>query len=289
MRIVDANGISVLLRGTLSDRSSATGLLVAKRKDISHSFVESLGITLPPALLHDDLHTSRKFLEAHKLIIVKPADSLQSKGVTTDISTEDELLAAIKTACKHSKSNKVILQKQLEGNLYRLLVLDGKFVAAALRRAPKVTGDGISTTQQLVAQLNRDPRRSATNSTPLKFIDEKLTEVYLGSNKYKSVLAKGELLQVSPLDSISAGGEAANVTDQVHPAFVKLTEQIAKALSLFICGFDVICPDIAVTSADNYLPMLELNSMPGLKLHHFPTAGGDPIDVAGMMIDKLFC
>ena len=58
----------------------------------------------------------------------------------------------------------------IPGADYRLLVIGGRLVAAALREPAHVVGDGRSTITELVAEVNRDPRRSDGHATVLSFI-----------------------------------------------------------------------------------------------------------------------
>lgn len=288
MRLTSADGRWELLRGTLAMKSSAVGYIMAKRKYLTNEFVEAMGINVPPMVVYSDKPAAREFLELYKTVVVKPADAMQSHGVATNVTTIEQLTAAVTEAKRHTQTGEVVLQKQLEGKLYRLFMLEDKMVAAAYRKAAEVVGDGRSTVEQLLAELNRDPRRSDGSHTPLKRVSRVTAETYLGPERFTSVPERGEVVRVSPLDSISAGGEAANVTDLVHPELAKLAERVAGELQLFACGLDIMCEDVADEPPADFLPILEVNSMPGLKLHHYPTAGGEPIDVAGMMIDRLF-
>jgi cyanophycin synthetase len=53
----------------------------------------------------------------------------------------------------------VICEKFITGQDHRILVINYKFVAAALRTPAAVKGDGTSTIQQLIDKVNEDPRR----------------------------------------------------------------------------------------------------------------------------------
>ena len=55
----------------------------------------------------------------------------------------------------------------IQGDDHRLLVIDGKLVAAARRMPGHVVGDGRSTIAELVAEVNRDPRRGAGHENML--------------------------------------------------------------------------------------------------------------------------
>jgi cyanophycin synthetase len=288
LEVAHPSGKRILFRGTMNNRNSAIGSLVARHKDLTLNFFASRGIAMPPYRLYSTTDEAVEFLRQHHTIVVKPVDGAQSKGVTVDVTDEVTLGEAVELAQGKGYNGKVILQKQLSGKLYRLIVVNGVMVAAALRRAPEVTGDGSQTVRQLIEQLNADPRRGETADTPLKKISLSSAEAYLGTRQIDTVLSAGEVLRVSALDSVSAGGEAVDVTESVHARHAELAEWVSKELDLYVCGIDIMTEDISLPPQDDHWPLLEINSQPGLKLHHFPTGGGQPRDVAGMIMKNLF-
>ena len=69
----------------------------------------------------------------------------------------EEALIAFKEAKEISRL--VIVEKFITGDDYRLLVINNKLVAAAKRTPAHVIGDGKSTIQELVDEVNKDERR----------------------------------------------------------------------------------------------------------------------------------
>jgi len=53
----------------------------------------------------------------------------------------------------------VIVEKHIEGDDHRMLVVGGKLLVSTRRVPGGVTGDGASTVAQLIQQVNTDPRR----------------------------------------------------------------------------------------------------------------------------------
>ena len=66
-------------------------------------------------------------------------------------------MIALAAAQKYSRS--VICERFITGFDFRVLVINYKFICAALRTPASVTGDGIHTIQWLVDETNKDPRR----------------------------------------------------------------------------------------------------------------------------------
>ena len=68
-------------------------------------------------------------------------------------------LEAFRQAKESSKSGAIIVEKFITGEDYRLLVINNVLVAAAKRTPAHVIGDGKSSIQELIDEVNKDPRR----------------------------------------------------------------------------------------------------------------------------------
>lgn len=286
-RITRSDGKTEVFQGSRPMRTAANGHITAINKSLALYFIRSLGYDVLPFEHFTTVESAQRFLGLHAPIVVKPNNGWQSKGVTVGIVAQEQLVEAIDIAKKSSHRGEVVLQKQANGNLYRLLVINDKFVAAVLRTSAQVTGDGVHTVSELILEKNTDPRRGGQIDAVLKKIDIQKSRQFLGESTMARVLPKGESLKVSQIESVSEGGEAINVTDQVHQTWRDAAIRVSQATGLFICGFDIICPDISQPMNGTELPVLEINDMPGFKLHAYPTGGGDPIDVAKILFDEL--
>ncbi|HKR82455.1 MAG TPA: hypothetical protein VJR27_05680 [Candidatus Saccharimonadales bacterium] len=285
--IITTDGRHSLFRGSSPQTAPWIGGYICKHKLYSLEYLEHIGITPPPFSLFADDVSAQKFLQDHSRIVVKPENSEQSKGVTVDITDMAALREAVATAREFS--SQIILQKQLEGQLYRLLTVGGTFCAAAVRTAPFIIGDGQRTILALIDEKNGHPLRGEASTSPLKTI--KVTEValYLASKgqSLEDIPMLDEQVTLGPIASVSAGGEAADITDQVHQDYIDIAERISQSLGLVTCGFDLMVADISKPLEGSF-PMLEMNSTPGLKIHYYPTAGGQPRNVAAAILDAAF-
>jgi len=290
LKITDNHGVTEWFLGSRPLIGSANGSIICIQKDMALEYLESLGYKVPAYLVVDKpgRPEAEEFIAQHGTIVAKPLDGKQSEGVTTNITSLEQLNPAIDLALENSRWGKVLLQAQVSGKLYRLFAVNGKLRAAAHRKAAEVTGNGQNTVKQLIEQLNSDPRRGDDSTTPLKKVKLADAKAYLGAEGLEAVPEPGRVVRVSLLDSISAGGEAVNVMDQVHPDWHKMVSDVTVPINLFVCGFDVMCEDISQPLTDKFVPLLEMNSSPGLKLHHFPTGGGEPIDLAAIILDEVF-
>ena len=221
-------------------------------------------------------------------LVIKPINGNHGRGITVDIQNYEEALEAFREAQKVSRS--VIVEKYIVGDDYRLLVIDHKLVAAAVRTPAHVIGDGKSTVQELVDKVNEDPRRGYGHEKVLTEITiNELTLTILKNQglTVDSIIPKGERLILKDTANLSTGGTAEDVTDIVHPANVFLAERISKIIDLDICGIDIMTTDISKPLEETGGAILEVNAGPGFRMHLAPTSGL-PRNVASHVIDKLF-
>ncbi len=285
--ITTNRGETSIGQGSRLERSSANGRSIAKNKRYSYEYLERLGYQTPGFLVPDIVEDAIHFLDRYKTVVVKPIDMEQSKGVTVGITNSSELIAAMESARRISGGGQIVLQEQLEGKLYRLLVVGDRLFAAALRLPPSVVGDGEHTVRELVNTLNQDSRRDGVGA-PMKKINIDSVAAYLGAQQIDQVLAKGEQMNVLEIASVSVGGESRDVTNEVSSYYVNKVTEITTGLGLSVCGFDIIVDDITIPPEHDMFPVVELNSMPGFKLHLFPTLGGEPRDPSAAVLDYEF-
>ena len=82
------------------------------------------------------------------------------------VGTLDELRAAIDRARRVDET--VLIEQMVEGEDLRLLVIDYRLVAAAIRRRPEVVGDGRLSLRRLIERQSR--RRAAENKTRILWL-----------------------------------------------------------------------------------------------------------------------
>jgi cyanophycin synthetase len=221
-------------------------------------------------------------------VVVKPLDGNHGRGITTGLSTYKEVVAAFFLA--KQVSEKIIIERYIKGQDYRLLVIDFKFQAAAKRTPAKITGNGFSTIQQLIDKENSNPNRGIDHEQLLTTIkvDENTKSILSKHNlTLDDVLPFGYSLILKDTANLSSGGTAEDVTDLIHQDNIFLAERTARLMNLNICGIDLIANDISVPVTPENGAVLEVNAAPGFRMHQFPSAG-TPRNVAAAVLDMLY-
>lgn len=279
------------IQATVTSETSSIGVEIACDKEDTKFLLEQAEVQTPRG---DIIRRESSLEEACRYVgyplVIKPVDGNHGRGITVDIRNYDDAVIAFRNAKESSRSGAIIVEKFITGQDYRLLVINNVLVAAALRSPAHVIGDGKSTIQELIDEVNKDPRRGFGHENVLTQIT--VNELTLGIIKSKGytldiVLEKDERLILKDTANLSTGGTAEDVTDIVHPANVFMAERISKIIDLDICGIDVMTTDISKPLEETGGAVLEVNAGPGFRMHLAPTSGL-PRNVAAPVIDKLF-
>ncbi|MCB9169399.1 MAG: cyanophycin synthetase [Flavobacteriales bacterium] len=277
------------IRATVTSRTSNIGVEIACDKEETKDLLESYEIPVPRGRV---VRTEEGLVEALERVgypcVIKPIGGNHGRGATIGVKTEEEAKAALAKAREISRS--VIVERFITGLDHRLLVIDHKFVAAAKRTPACVTGDGRHTIQELVDEVNKDPRRGYGHEKVLTQIDIDPPTLGLLARSGltpESVPAQGEVVYLKATANLSTGGTATDVTEIVHPYNVFLAERISRIIDLDICGIDVMTDDITKPLHETGGAVLEVNAAPGFRMHLDPTEGLGR-NVAEPVVDMLF-
>ncbi len=277
------------VRATIASTTSSIAVDIACDKEETKNLLEAAEIPVPRGRIVRSEEGLKDAIDRIGYpIVLKPVNGNHGKGATTNIKTWEDAVVALEAAQHYGRA--VICEKFITGRDFRCLVINYKFVAAALRTPAAVTGDGTSTIQQLIDKVNADPRRGYGHEKVLTSIKvDHFTNDILAKKNYtlETVLPKGEELWLKPTANLSTGGTATDVTDIVHPSNVFLCERIARIIGLDICGIDIMAPDLSVPIHENGGAILEVNAAPGFRMHLEPTEGLAR-NVAEPVIDMLY-
>ena len=277
------------IQATVTSLTPHIAVELASDKEETNKILSSLGLPVPQQRL---VQSEDGAVQAARRIgypvVVKPYNANHGRGVSIFLQDEASVREAFQKAKEHSRS--VLVESFITGADHRMLVIDGELVAASKRMPGHVVGDGVHTIEELVAEVNTDPRRGIGHEKVLTRIeiDHEATRL-LDSKGYSrfTIPAAGEMVMLRLTANLSTGGTAADVTDVVHPDNVEMAVRAIKAIGLDVGGVDFLTPDIAKSYKDIGGAICEVNAAPGYRMHMAPSEG-KPRDVAGKTVDMLF-
>ena len=277
------------IRATIASTTSNIAVDIACDKEETKNLLGAAEIPVPGGTVIRTIEGLSEAVEKYGYpLVIKPIDGNHGKGNTTNITTWQQAVTAFDAAKEYGRS--VIIEKYITGFDFRVLVINYKFICAALRTPASVIGDGKNTIQYLVDETNQDPRRGYGHEKVLTQITiDQFTQKILDEKGYtlNSIPAKGELVLVKPTANLSTGGTSTDVTEEVHPTNIVMCERIAKIIGLDICGIDIMANDLRTPVTENGGAILEVNAAPGFRMHIEPSEGL-PRNVAEPVVDMLF-
>lgn len=277
------------IRATIASTTSSIAVDIACDKEETKNLLDAAEIPVPKGTMVRSPEELREAIEwVGYPAVLKPVDGNHGKGATTNITSWEHALKALDAAQRYS--NNVICEKFITGFDFRILVINYKFICAALRTPASVKGDGEHTIQWLINTVNQDPKRGYGHEKVLTQITiDDFTGKMLDEKGYslETIPANNELVLLKPTANLSTGGTSTDVTDEVHPVNIFLAERIARIIGLDICGIDVMAPDLKTSLFESGGAVLEVNAAPGFRMHVEP-AEGLPRNVAEPVIEMLF-
>ena len=277
------------IQATVTSETRHTAVEIASDKRLTNQILSDLGLPVPRQARVRDVEDAVEAAERLGFpVVLKPLDGNHGKGVSINLTTREQVEVAFEKAYEYSSV--VIVETFQEGNDYRILVVNGKVVAAAERVPGRVVGDGRHTVAELVEIVNQDPRRGIGHEkvlTRLEFdhqAERLLEQAGLGPD---AVLPEGQVFYLRSTGNLSTGGTSVDKTDAIHYDNRIMAERSVKAVGLDVGGVDFISPDISRSHKQVGGAIVEVNAAPGFRMHTAPTEG-KARDVAGPVIDMLF-
>jgi len=276
-------------QATVTWNTGLIGYGIADDKNWTKQILNDAGIPVPQGQIcysFDEALAAAQYLGYP--VATKPLVGNHGRGVSTDINDDAALREGYDAA--HRRHETVVVEQYVKGEDHRLLVIDGKLVAAARRRPAHVVGDGESTLEELVNAENQDPRRGVGH-------ENLLTQIHLDEQSFRlihhqgltleSVIPKDEIVWLKSTANLSTGGTATDITDDVHPEVRYAAERIARLIGLDIIGIDLLAETLTRPLDQQSAGVVEVNAGPGFRMHISPTHGQGR-DVGKAVVDMLY-
>lgn len=265
--------------------------IICGDKYITKRILEQNKISVPTGekFLSDEWKLS--ILYARKIgfpVVIKPVFGSHGDNIYMDIEDETELKDIIQSVFVNKLRKPFIIEKQFDGEEYRVfLTKDGKY--AVLHREPAhVIGDGKHTIFELI-EIENKKREARINSLCPIAIDE-ITETYMKKNNIsmEDIPNKNEKVYLRHNSNVAKGGLCIDYTDKIHKSVLENCKKILETFSgLSYVGIDYMSKDIEATQTSDMYNIVEVNTVPGIHMHMRPSEG-KPRNVAKYMVDMIF-
>lgn len=279
--------------GSRSSRLSASANYIITNKALTKDFLEKnkISSTEGKMFLSGDISAIGRFAkEIGYPIVLKKYDGAHGSLVFLDVGDFQKVSFVLEKYFRREKY--VLVEKKFVGKEYRFIATAEKVLAVAFRDPANVVGDGIHTIRDLVAIKNTDSRRGDNYTKPLvtiKIDDHVKAKLKSQDLALSTVPARGKKIYLRNNSNISTGGDSIDVTDSIHPQLKKIAIKAIKSIpGLPYAGIDIMIKgDISSKPSESSYAILEMNSSPGIFIHHFPYSG-KAHNVAGGILDVLF-
>lgn len=206
-------------------------------------------------------------------LVIKPRFGSKGNGVALNLKSDKELIKAYNYL--KDIHNELMIERYVEGNDYRVCVVNYNVVAVSLRIPPFIIGDGKNNIKNLIRILNSDSKRGYDHEKPLTKIkiDDSLLKFLEKQNmNLLTIPERGKKIKLRENANLSTGGIAIDCTDKISEENKKICIRAAQTIGLDICGIDIKTTDIEKSLHENGV-IMEINAAPGIRMHHYPTEG----------------
>ncbi len=268
-------GRTIRCRESLSEFTSGVAVSICDDKAVTRRTVQRAGVLVPEQIEFGSREDLAEFLARHRQVVVKPARGEQGRGVSVGLEDLDQAMAAVEQA--RESSTRVLVEQCVQGEDLRLVVIDFKVVAAALRRPARVIGDGRSTVRELIASQSRRRAAATGGESKIPLDTETVRCVARAGYSLDDVPPQGAEFAVRRTANLHTGGTIHDVTDEVHPALIEAAVKAARTIDIPVVGIDFIVRSPRTA----HYAFIEANERPGLANH-------EPQPTAERFIDLLF-
>jgi GNAT-family acetyltransferase (TIGR03103 family) len=284
VRVVDAEaglmelahgGRTIQTRESLSELTTAVAMSRCDDKRLTRRLLADAGLSVPPGRVATGDAGDVRFLDDVGEAVVKPARGEQGQGVTVGVRTERELTDAVALAERYCPD--VLVEACVDGDDLRIVVIDHRVVAAAVRRPAQVVGTGEHTIRELVAAASRRRAAATDGESTIPLDGSTIRTVADAGHQLEDVLPEGEVLRVRRTANLHTGGTIHDVTGQLHPALARAAIDASRTLDIPVVGIDLLVPEV---TGDEHV-IIEANERPGLANH-------EPQPTAERFVDLLF-
>ena len=268
-------GAAVTCRESLSELTTAVAVSRCTDRAVTHRLLRHAGLAVPEQVPYADPAGAEAFLARHRRIVVKPARGEEGAGITVDVRTPEVLEAAVREA--RQVAAPVLLESHVEGLDLRVLVINWRVVAGAVRKPPEVIGTGQHTVRDLIEKQSRRRAAATGGESRIPIDTETRACVEAAGHQLDGVPPAGEVVLVRRTSNTGTGGSMYDVTSRLSNAVCRAAIAAARAIDIPVVGVDFIVPCVG----DSAYRIIGTTACP-------PLTGHEPQPVAERFLDLLF-
>ncbi|WP_300343095.1 CapA family protein [Nesterenkonia sp.] len=275
LQVSDASGKAVGFRKSGSSLNSMVAFDMCGDKAVTKTLLQARGVptAVGARMPSGGINSARRFVAEHGWpVVVKPLRGSGGRGVTANITDEEQLRLAIKEA---DSSRGFLIETHVPGEDYRFLVLGSEVVGAWRKDAANVVGDGTSSVDALIDEKNQLRAKNPHLASRLIQKDSLVLNHLSRSGKDLDYVPEaGEKVYLRSAANLSSGGDHIDITDETH-ASVKEVAVAAKQVipGIELVGIDILMKDHRLSVEEQDVNVCEINSSPGVSAHDFPMYG----------------
>ena len=260
-------------------------------KPLIVSHLADAGVVVPEHIrfsLREVRHAAARIRQDAGRWVLKPPAGSSGIGVTCGIETAADFARAVVAAAPFG--GEFVLERQLDGAVYRFLILDGELLDVVRRDPSSVEGDGVSTVRDLIRCENQ-ARVDAIGARGNQLVQPdhdcllalRAQQIGLGS-----VLSAE--MRVPVKHSNGDGGLLDTYSISRSVVSEELVDDVIRAVAttgLRLAGVDVVTPDLTKGLTASGGAVLEVNAPPGLHYHYLTANDSRTADVASRILRRL--
>jgi cyanophycin synthetase len=219
---------------------------IASDKPLAYELFAEVGLPVPEHVVIDarDIATAESFLEAGPIpCLVKPAGGSGGRGVIGSIRTPSQLKRALLHGS--AESQRLLVERQVAGDQFRILVLQGEILLVLRRARPRVTGDGEASVAELIWREyeSRLKLGEARGLKPFKIGLDCLHTLEEQGLSLASVPPAGASVTVMTATNFGGSRDSEVVTTPLSAALEADVLRAVGVLGLRLAGLDLITPN----------------------------------------------
>ncbi|MCR9220923.1 MAG: N-acetylglutaminylglutamine synthetase [Alphaproteobacteria bacterium] len=238
---------------SLTDLTSAVAFRRCDERRLTLDLFRRAGLPVPDHLEAGDPDEEAAFLKRAGAVVVKPMRRSAVAPVTVDVRDPDILHEAVAAAV--DAGGRVLLEEHVPGDHLRILVIENRVVAGALRRPAEIVGDGRMTARQLVELQSRRKAAASGGESRIPWDAETRACLFEAGYALDGRPAAGEVVRVRRTPSLTEGGSIQDVTALLHHRLCDAAATAARTVGAPVVGIDVMVdnptePEFVLIGAD---------------------------------------